>query len=282
VPTCNVVHGFHVSQISPFRSPVHQDPPPAPTKSSLYPAKGNYPKNEHRIFFAEASSKDSSLEETISIGLPQQRSSAAELNKFSQDKKQTSFEDEIESRTINNRSSQDGDVFEPKNKNKHSFESAIDEDEDSSDWEDSATHSGGSSINEKIVYHRVDCRPNNPSQRSFLTALIRRPDRDAALATPFNRRPRAPSNAPSITASFEDNFEDPSVSRSDPITMPGVNTSFLALSPRSIRRHMLATELTKSLRGHLLWERQQQNITANAIRKRKRKHTGYDPPHIIS
>ena len=37
---------------------------------------------------------------------------------------------------------------------------------------------------------------------------------------------------------------------------------------------MLATELTESLRKHLLWERQQKNTTANAVLKRR--HTAHD------
>ncbi|KAI9805997.1 MAG: hypothetical protein M1826_004692 [Phylliscum demangeonii] len=50
------------------------------------------------------------------------------------------------------------------------------------------------------------------------------------------------------------------------------------LSPRSTRRHMLATELTESLRKHLLWERQQKHSTTSAALKRR--HTSHDVAHL--
>ncbi|CAK7273970.1 hypothetical protein SEPCBS119000_005931 [Sporothrix epigloea] len=45
-------------------------------------------------------------------------------------------------------------------------------------------------------------------------------------------------------------------------------------SPRTNRRNMLSTELTESLRRHLLWERSQKTSTANAVLKRR--HTTHD------
>jgi len=51
-----------------------------------------------------------------------------------------------------------------------------------------------------------------------------------------------------------------------------------ALSPRTTRRNMLATELTESLRRHLLWERQQKSSTANAVLKRR--HTSHDVANL--
>ena len=47
----------------------------------------------------------------------------------------------------------------------------------------------------------------------------------------------------------------------------------LALSPRTTRRNMLQSELTESLRKHLLWERQHKNSTQTAL---KRRHTSHD------
>jgi hypothetical protein len=41
---------------------------------------------------------------------------------------------------------------------------------------------------------------------------------------------------------------------------------------------MLATELTESLRRHLLWERQQKSATANAFLKRR--HTAHDMKNL--
>ena len=43
-----------------------------------------------------------------------------------------------------------------------------------------------------------------------------------------------------------------------------------ALSPRSTRRNMLASELSVSLRQHLLWERQQRNRTALPLQEEVR------------
>jgi len=51
-----------------------------------------------------------------------------------------------------------------------------------------------------------------------------------------------------------------------------------ALSPKTTRRQMLATELTASLRRHLLWERQQKNQTASAVLKRR--HTSHDVANL--
>ncbi|KAK9324552.1 hypothetical protein V1517DRAFT_316782 [Lipomyces orientalis] len=51
-----------------------------------------------------------------------------------------------------------------------------------------------------------------------------------------------------------------------------------ALSPRSTRRNMLATELSESLRRNLLWERQQKNVTAAALLKRR--HTSHDVANL--
>lgn len=51
-----------------------------------------------------------------------------------------------------------------------------------------------------------------------------------------------------------------------------------ALSPRTNRRNMLSTELTESLRRHLLWERSQKTSTANAVLKRR--HTSQDVANL--
>ena len=69
-------------------------------------------------------------------------------------------------------------------------------------------------------------------------------------------------------------------SAAQPIIMTTTNTTphQLALSPRTTRRNMLATELTVSLRQHLLWERQQKSQTANAVLKRR--HTAHDVANL--
>ncbi|KAG9243913.1 hypothetical protein BJ878DRAFT_422537, partial [Calycina marina] len=52
----------------------------------------------------------------------------------------------------------------------------------------------------------------------------------------------------------------------------------IALSPRTPRRNMLATELTVSLRQHILWEREQKPHTATAVLKRI--YTAHDAANL--
>lgn len=70
----------------------------------------------------------------------------------------------------------------------------------------------------------------------------------------------------------------PDVPRSKPIGMKPAPGQSMAHSPRTTRRNMLATELTESLRRHLLWERQQKSATANAFLKRR--HTAHDMKNL--
>ncbi|PHH55318.1 hypothetical protein CFIMG_001048RA [Ceratocystis fimbriata CBS 114723] len=51
-----------------------------------------------------------------------------------------------------------------------------------------------------------------------------------------------------------------------------------ALSPRTTRRNMLSTELTESLRRHMLWERQQKSKTVNAVLQRR--HTSHEVANL--
>ncbi|KAL4922284.1 hypothetical protein BDW62DRAFT_50760 [Aspergillus aurantiobrunneus] len=164
-------------------------------------------------------------------------------------------------------------------------ESAIEEDEDS-DWEDSVTESGRSSVaEEKEMFQRVDSRPNLVSRRSLLTMMMHQPLKmgNASRSTPALQRSRLTSpNGPCIPASPPDDDEEnltmkgPGVPRSKPIIMKPSPQS-VAHSPRTTRRNMLATELTESLRRHLLWERQQKSATANAF---KRRHTAHDMANL--
>ena len=232
---------------------------------------------------------ESSFEEKMSGKVPSSSLSAG-LKRPSHDKKQTSFKDEVESRTISHRSHHDEDVFESDDEEEVS-ESAIEDEDDSSEWEDSADESAGSSLKEEQLFQRVDSRPNLVSRRSLLTTLIHQPDRAAALAnmasksTPALQRSRSRTsspNGPSLAGSPDEEsplaMQTPGVPRSKPIIMTTSNIHPPALSPRTTRRNMLATELTESLRKHLLWERQQKNTTANAVLKRR--HTAYDIANI--
>lgn len=191
--------------------------------------------------------------------------------------KRTSFRSEVSTRTFHDDDdicTEDEEVIS---------ESAI-EDEDSSDWE-SSTDSAQSSYNEQTLFQRVESRPQLASRRSLLSTMLHEPKRAAALAnagsrsTPALRSRTTSPSGPSLAPSPRQ--ESPlasrpyaEITRSKPIIMTTSNMHPPALSPRTTRRNMLATELTESLRRHLLWERQQKNTTAAAVLKRR--HTAHD------
>ena len=218
-------------------------------------------------------------------------------------KKQTSFREEVATRTIQEEQVFDDDVFETDEDDID--ESAIDDDDDSSDWEDSVEDSGNASIDEKTFFQRVDSRPNLTSRRSLITTMLHQNDRASALAnaasrsTPALQRSRTSSPiGPSLAASPDSDDAEPLMMKKDPkqpslktiaeiprsaaqpIIMTTTNTTphQQALSPRTTRRNMLATELTVSLRQHLLRERQQKSQTANAVLKRR--HTAHDVANL--
>lgn len=186
-------------------------------------------------------------------------------------------------------------------------ESAIDDDEDDSDWEDSDEVSGKSSIDDKTYFKRVDSSANLVSRRSLLTLGLEANERQRRLgnitshstsALHRNRTLQGPQGVqeqqqPAV-GSPNDSDEAPLMMKTrpqlkpireaprtaaQPIAAQGAPAHFqAALSPRTTRRHMLATELTESLRRHLLWERQQKTSTANAVLKRR--HTSHDVANL--
>ncbi|KAL6882825.1 hypothetical protein HDV57DRAFT_461127 [Trichoderma longibrachiatum] len=180
-------------------------------------------------------------------------------------------------------------------------ESAIDDDDDSSDWEDSIDESGKPSVDEKF-FQRVPSKANLTSRPSLITLMLAQNERaqnlgnQASQSTSALSRSRSVMNGPSMAGS-------PNDSDDGPLMMKGMRQSTLkpineiprstaqpiaatanhvhaqaALSPRTTRRNMLATELTESLRRHLLWERQQKSSTANAVLKRR--HTSHDVANL--
>lgn len=205
-------------------------------------------------------------------------------------KKQTSFREELAV-------ARNSPVFESDDEDEEGVsESAIEEDDDSSDWEDSDDQSGPSSVNEKELFQRVDSRPNLTSRRSLLTTLMHEPDRAKALAQAAARPPAAlrrsrttTPNGPSIATSLEHGAHFSTAQSSTPFdhgtqSRPIVMNSSsshgqqLALSPRTTRRNMLSTELTESLRKNLLWERQHRS-TGN-LAALKRRHTSHEVKNL--
>lgn len=246
-------------------------------------------------FGGSSNEDESSLPQKMKL-----QSALAESRPLANNKKVTSFKEEVATRTIKEEPVFDDDVFE--SDEDEIDESAIDDDDDSSDWEDSVEDSGNASIDEKTFFQRVDSRPNLTSRRSLITTMLHQNDRANALAsaaaasrsTPALHRSRTSSpNGPSLAASPDSDDAAPLMmkkglkpiseiprSAAQPIIHTTTNTTphQLALSPRTTRRNMLASELTVSLRQHLLWERKQKSQTANAVLKRR--HTAHDVANL--
>ncbi|PBP15511.1 hypothetical protein BUE80_DR013749 [Diplocarpon rosae] len=253
------------------------------------------PKKQAMFSFGGSSNEEES-------SLPRQMKSSAPAGSRPPNKV-TSFKEEIATRTIKEESPFDDDVFETEDEDEID-ESAIDDDDDSSDWEDSVEDSGNPSIDEKTFFQRVDSRPNLTSRRSLITTMLHQNDRASALvtaataavaprSTPALHRSRTSSpSGPSLAASPDSDeaglvmkkglksIAEIPRSAAQPIIPTTTNTipHQLALSPRTTRRNMLASELTVSLRQHLLWERKQKSQTANAVLKRR--HTAQDVANL--
>ena len=259
-------------------------------------AKTEHSRRKKNVFLLGGSSgeDDDSLDEHMKPQQQAQRSSLSDgLKRPLTNRKQTSFKDEVATRTINEGLHEDEDALTSDDEDEDEdvvSESAI-EDDDSSEWEDSLEESARSSVDETPMFQRVDSKPNLVSRRSLLTNLLHQPQRAAALAsaasrsTPAMHRSRTSSpNGPCLAASAGEDVEpgenarEADVPHSRPIIMTTSNTHPPALSPRTTRRNMLATELTESLRRHLLWERQQKNTTATAVLKRR--HTAHDVANL--
>ncbi|GAD97570.1 hypothetical protein ANI_1_316094 [Paecilomyces variotii No. 5] len=295
VKSPSIVRGFSPSQVSAsYRSQAKLAPEPRRTETSPQPTLKPSPlmKRKGGMFTLGGSSGDdeSSFEERMASPAPHRSSLAQELQKPktatpSPNKKVASFKDTVETRhikPIKEIGPEDEDAIETEDE---ISESAIEDDEDSSDWEDSVTESGRSSVDDKELFQRVDSRPNLVSRRSLLTMMMHQPEKMGSRSTPALARSRLSSpNGPSIPASPPEEDEEsltmrgPDVPRSKPIIVRPTAQQPVAHSPRTTRRNMLATELTESLRRHLLWERQQKSATANAVFKRR--HTAQDMANL--
>ncbi|PVH70690.1 DUF1752-domain-containing protein [Cadophora sp. DSE1049] len=259
----------------------------------IQPTTPQLKKQEARFSFGGLSGEDGN-------SLPQTHNALADSAQQPL-KKQTSFkEDPITAQIVKEEQVFDDDVFE--SDEDEIDESAIDDDDDSSDWEDSIEDSGNASIDEKTFFQRVDPRPNLTSRRSLITTMLHQNDRANALAsaaaasrsTPaLHRSCTSSPNGPSLAASPDSDDVAPLMikkglkpiseipqSAAQPIIQTTTNTTphQLALSPRTTRRNMLASELTVSLRQHLLWERKQKLQITTAVSNRR--HTAHDVAHL--
>ncbi|KAK2784172.1 hypothetical protein FQN53_008781 [Emmonsiellopsis sp. PD_33] len=294
VQSSSVVRGFSPTQISSSYRSHPRISSPVPTKATLQ-VKPSPLKKKGGMFTLGGSSGDdeSSFEDRMTS--KNQRSSLSDgLHMAPAPIRKTSpFKSSIDSRAIRpiKEGSDDEDAIETDDE--EISESAIEDDDDSSDWEDSVTESGRSSVDEKELFQRVDSRPNLVSRRSLLTMMMHQPQRvqfvgktgpAGSRSTPVLQQPLLATQKQESAACSPDDDENtltmrgPDVPRSKPIIVKSMPTHQIAHSPRTTRRNMLATELTESLRRHLLWERQQKTTAANA--GFKRRHTAHDMANL--
>ncbi|ODH29201.1 hypothetical protein ACO22_03789 [Paracoccidioides brasiliensis] len=287
-----IVRGFSPSQISSsYRSRPHVSSSPTSSNTSVPVTSSPLKKAGGMFTLGGSSGEDESSFEDRMTEKPQRSSLSDGLQQTGSPMKMALVKNSMEStpvRTISE-GSDDEDAIETDDDDEEISESAI-EDDDSSEWEDSVTESGRSSVDEKELFQRVDSRPNLVSRRSLLTMMIHQPQRTmngqlagkstcpaGSRSTPALQQSHLASpNEDSATGSIEDDentltMKGPDVPRSKPIIVKSMPTHQIPHSPRTTRRNMLATELTESLRRHLLWERQQKTTPGF-----KRRHTAYD------
>ena len=294
LPCQSVVRGFSPSHISSsYRSHTHLAPSPIPPKAMAHVKTEESKMGGMFMLGGSSGDDDSSFDDQMSCQ-PRHSSLTAGLKQrpFTS-KKQTSFRDEVDLRTINHRPHTEEEVFMSDDE-EDSPENAIeddeeededDDDDDDEDWEDSNSDGGDALGNDQNLFKRVDSRPNLVSRPSLLTTLMHQSGRAAAFANQASKSTPALQRARNIARSGPSTGTSPEeqttltiggskVTASKPIIVTTSNMHTPALSPRTTRRNMLATELTESLRKHLLWERQQKSTTANAVLKRR--HTAFD------
>ena len=288
--TCHsIVRGFSPNQISSsFRSNTHLAPSPMPANTALPSRTKDSQKNAFILGGSSGSSEEEGSSLEGQMAQVNQSALSAGLKRTQSGKKQLSFKDEIESRTLNNRSHEDEEVFESSDEEDDDDDDAIEEDsedgDDDEEWEDDGSDNGESTPSAAPTFQRVDSKPNLVSRRSLLTDLMNQSDRAAAFAnmasksTPALRRSRTSTpDGSSVGASPEEQnlaMLGPHMTLSKPIVMNTTNNFPMALSPRATRREMLANELPSSLRKDVLWERQQKKSTVNAVLKRR--HTAHN------
>ncbi|RJE18764.1 hypothetical protein PHISCL_08894 [Aspergillus sclerotialis] len=275
----SIVRGFSPSQISSsYRSQPKLAAEPSPAKApTLKPSPLKKKGGMFTLGGSSADDDESSFEDRMALQRTHRSSLSDELGKSVTSNpspaKKTSFKDSIKRNSI--RPIKEGDqenVEDAIETDDDISESAIEEED--SDWEDSASESGRSSEEDREMFQRVDSRPNLVSRRSLLTMMMHQPGKmqgNASRSSPALQRQRSRlTSQNAIPASPPEHDQEnltmrgPDVPRSKPIIVQQAPQS-VAHSPRTTRRNMLATELTESLRRHLLWERQQKSATANAF-----------------
>ncbi|KAL7622236.1 hypothetical protein AAE478_007739 [Parahypoxylon ruwenzoriense] len=322
-----VIRGFSPSQIPSFRvshEPKPATPDPIPEPQSSPAPKPVQPKKQPPKFKLGDSSSNESSPQSVEARQPVLQPQQPKRKMFevgvgssgedespslksamhsrqgsllNSQKKQTSFNNQVTTRTIQTPSDQSDSYMD---------ESAIDDDDEDSEWEDSIEESGKSSVDDAVTFKRVSSKVNLTSQRSLISLMFAGQEERAkglsnyaSHSTPaIPQRARALQNPANMNVVSSPNDSDNGLemrrglrptplkpineiprSGAQPIlTNPQHHYHQAALSPRTTRRNMLATELTESLRRQLLWERQQKTSTANAVLKRR--HTSLDVANL--
>lgn len=177
-------------------------------------------------------------------------------------RKQTSFRDEVLIMQSKRNDKESAISDDDSDDDSAAVESAIEDDDD--DWEDDESEPKEEEKKE-MKFYRVDSKANLTSRRSALTLNIEEQRHNPlAGSTPNLRRSRTSTpNGPSIPASPTEESALAMAARmqkSKPIvTTSNTQAVPVAASPRTTRRHMLAGELSESLRRNMLSERQQKN-----------------------
>ncbi|CZS92367.1 uncharacterized protein RAG0_02778 [Rhynchosporium agropyri] len=246
-----------------------------PVWNSLRRPAPQLKKREARLSFGISSNEDENP-------LSQSRSALVDPRQQAP-KKQTSLKkDQL---TVKEEQAISSDTFEKAEG--ETDESAIDDDDDPSHWEDLVEDSIDSRTDDE-PFQRVNPRSNLTSRQSLITLLYRDQlcntnalANTAAATKPalaLQRFVRSSPNGPSLAVSPESEDNLPLVMKDSlksvsevPRSQPQLITltQGLPLSPRSTRRNMLASEMTGSLRQHLLWVQKQTSQNATAICNRR-------------
>lgn len=292
-----VVRGFSVGCVSSsYRSQTQSEIQPGQFPKQSAQMSADLAKNKAAKFVLGCSSDEGGESSSEANTFQPHSYLSEELKKSGPAKEQTKLQSGfVSTKPILDRPYESEEVFESEDEEDRDddgvSESAIDDDDDDA-WEDSDTEDGRTAaMEDKHLFKRVDSRANLTSRRSLLTTMMHEKDRKQELASVAGikspsrlRRSRTTSpNGPSLATSPDDDAEMVKVAgrpipQPKPIIMTTSNLHAPPYSPRTTRRNMLTTELTESLRKHILWERQQKNVTANAALKRR--HTSHDVKNL--
>jgi predicted transcriptional regulator len=219
-------------------------------------------KKKPTFFLAGGSSGDG---EESSLESRYTRSSLT--NGLQKPSKSTSFKPDVVTKTIIDKPYESEEAIDDSD---DFSESAIEDDDE--DWEDDID--AGQPANEEELFQRVDSSSQLTSRRSLIATMLSEKDRAEALqnaasrSSPALRRSRTSSHNGPLGSSPHDQVQ---LSRARPVVKTANPNESPIVSPRTNRRNMLSTELTGSLRQHLLWERQHKTPGAKALKNRRYK-----------